>query len=281
MHSNWIQVDALRIHYLQAGSEGAPLLLLHGGGIDSAMLSWQECIGPLSAQHRVIAPDLPGYGESDKPDVAYTLDYYVDFVRRLLDAFDLPKVSLAGLSLGGGCALSFALRYPSRVDRLVLVDAYGIFSHNVQHKLGYLYSKTPLNELSYRLFGMSRDLVRWSLLAGLIYDAKRLSPDLVEEVYQQARRPDAGKAFISFQRHEILWQGLHSDFTQRLHELTVPTLIIHGAQDSAVPVAWARRAHERIQGSQLAVLEGCRHWPQREKPEEFTRLVLDFLEANG
>src|SRR5258708_36167471 len=97
--------------------------------MDSASISWGAGIGPLSAHHRVFAPDLPGYGESDKPAVEYTLDYYARFLDHLLDALHLDKASLVGLSLGGGIALSFTLNYPTRVDRLGPVDIYRTPDH--------------------------------------------------------------------------------------------------------------------------------------------------------
>ena len=103
--------------------------------------------------------------------------------------------------------------------------------------LSYLYVHLPfLDELSWWLMGRSRSMIRWSLLAGLIYNPARLSAELVDRIYQTARESRAGKAFISFQRSEVLWNGLRSNFTTRLHEITVPILMVHGAQDTAAPL---------------------------------------------
>ena len=121
-------------------------------------------------------------------------------------------------------------------------------------------------------------MVRWTLLAGLIYNLQRLSPQVVEEVYQLAREQGAGKAFISFQRNEVLWNGLRSNFIDRLHEIAVPTLLIRGSADAAIPLSQVQRAHELIKGSELYIMQECRHWPQGEKPEEFNRVVLNFLD---
>jgi pimeloyl-ACP methyl ester carboxylesterase len=275
----WLEVDGLRIHCFVAGETGSPVMLLHGGGLDSALLSWGQVISPLSDHHRVFAPDLPGYGQSDQPAIQYTMDYYLTFLAHLLDALHLEQISLAGLSLGGGIALGFALRFPARVEKLVLVAPYGILDKVSAHKWGYLYVRLPyLDELSYWLVGRSRRLVRWTLLAGLIYNPQRLSPEIVEEVYRVAREPGAGKAFISFQRSEVLWNGLRSNFIDRLHEITAPTLLIRGAADAAVPLSHVQHAHELIKGSELYIMQECRHWPQGEKPEEFNRVVLNFLD---
>jgi pimeloyl-ACP methyl ester carboxylesterase len=274
----WLDVDGMRVHCLTAGKSGSPVLLLHGAGIDSASFSWGEVIGPLSAQHRVFAPDLPGYGQSSKPDISYTLDFYVTFVEHLLDVLQLDRVNLVGLSLGGGIALALTLHIPQRIEKLVLVAPYGILDKVVAHKLSYLYVRLPfLDELSWWLLTRSRSLVRWSLLAGIIYNPAHLSRELVDRVYQAAREPGAGRAYISFQRSEARWSGLRSNFTNRLHEISVPTLLVRGSHDTAVPRAYVERAHRLIPDSQLYIMQECRHWPQGEKPEEFTRVVEKFL----
>src|SRR5690606_7924554 len=131
--------------------------------LDSAALSWGDTVDVLATQHRVFAPDLPGYGASDKPNVTYSMEYYVDFVPRLLDALELDRAHLVGLSLGGGIALGTGLRDPDRVDGLVRVAPYGIATHYPYHKLSYLYVHSVLNPLSFWLFGLSRGMIRWSL----------------------------------------------------------------------------------------------------------------------
>lgn len=150
----------------------------------------------------------------------------------------------------------------------------------VAHKLSYLYVRLPfLDEVSWWLIGRSRSLVRWSLLASIIYNASHLSEELVDRVYQTMREPGSGKAYISFQRSEARWSGLRSNFTSRLHEITVPTLLVYGAQDTAVPRTYVERTHRLIPDSQLYIMQECRHWPQGEKPEEFTRVVENFLDV--
>ncbi|MDQ2717496.1 MAG: alpha/beta hydrolase, partial [Chloroflexota bacterium] len=230
--ATWLDVDGMRLHCLTGGESGTPVVLLHGAGIDSAALSWGEVIKPLAAHHRVFAPDLPGYGLSDRPDTRYTLAFYADVVQHLLDELHLDKVSLVGLSMGGAIALALTLAAPARVEKLILVDTYGIQDKVAAHRLSYLYVQLPFfNGLTYWLMGKSRALVRWSLLASLIYNPDRLSAELIERIYQAVREPGAGKAFSSLQRSDVQWSGLRSNFIARLHEITVPTLFVHGAED--------------------------------------------------
>ena len=115
LKTNWLEVKGLRIRCLTARVSGTPVLLRHGGGIDSAGFSYKCVIEPLALDHWVFAPDWPGYGESDKPDVEHTMTFYIDFLGSLMDALQLERVSLVGISLGGGAALGFTLRSSQRV----------------------------------------------------------------------------------------------------------------------------------------------------------------------
>ena len=273
----WLEVKGLRIHCLSAGTRGSPVLLLHGGGIDSASFSYKYAIRPLASEHQVFAPDWPGYGRSDKPDIEYTMEFYLNFLEQLMNTLRLNHASLVGLSLGGGAALGFALRSPERVEKLVLVDSYGLGDEAPLGRLGYLLIRAPLiNDLSYALLRRSHRMVRWSLY-NLVHDRQVVNEDMVEETYRLLDQNQAGRAFRSFQKNEVGWSGLRTDFAGRLHEISTPTLIVHGADDSVVPVEWARRAHERLASSELLVFPNCGHLLPRERPEEFNRAVGRFL----
>jgi pimeloyl-ACP methyl ester carboxylesterase len=274
---HFIEVAGIRTHYLRAGEAGPPLFLLHGGGTDSAALSWGHIIEPLAKHFRIFAPDWPGYGESERPAIRYTMDFYIRFLGELMTALDIPAANLAGVSMGGGIALGFALRSPERVHKLVLVDSYGLQPAAPSHKLSYFFIRLPwVNELTWAVIKQSRELARLSL-QNIFYRPQAVSDELVDEVFAELRKPRAGRAFISFQKDEITWRGLRTVYMDRLHELRVPTLIIHGANDRLVPLQYAQEAHRRIHGSRLYIIPECGHWPQREKPEEFNRVLLDFL----
>ncbi len=276
--SQRLRVQNLNIRYLQAGETGSPVLLLHGGGVDSATLSWGGVVAPLAASgHRVYAPDLPGYGDSDPPDIRYTTAFYVAFVRDLMDTLGLARASLVGLSMGGAIALGVALNHPERVDKLVLVDSYGLQRRVAAHCLSYLIVNTPgLMEWTMMLARNSRQVSR-ALMGNIMHDMKAATPELMDLAYAETRKPHAGRAFSSYQREEMTWNGLRTVYLDRLGEIHVPTLIIHGREDKAVPLHWAEEAHKRIAGSKLVVIDGARHWPQREKPEEFNRALTEFL----
>lgn len=277
MQASWLTVDNLNIHCCTAGESGSPVILLHGTGLDSASLSWGLTIPPLAQAHRVFAPDLPGYGQSDKPDIPYTIDFYISFLARLLDDLNLPKVSLVGFSMGGAIAIGFTLQYPQRVDKLVLVNPYGIMPTVLAHPLAYLYAHTPSTKVAYWFLKHSRKIVRLSLLAGLVSSPKRLSEQLVDEMFQAAQDPKAGMAFAAFLKGEIGWNGLHTNYTERLHEIAAPTLFIHGEKDLTIPLSYGKQAHKRMNNAQLHIISEAMHWPQRDKTDEFNRVLTDFL----
>ena len=164
----WFDVNRLRIHCLKAGSRGRTVLILHGGGLDAAGLSFRKTIPVLAEHHRVFAPDWPGFGQSDPMPITWRVEECVDFVGELLDALGLMRASLVGVSMGGAFALGFALRAPERVERLVLVDSAGLGNEIPGGLISYFKVRLPLlDELSWALLVGSRTLARRTLCAAL------------------------------------------------------------------------------------------------------------------
>ena len=189
LRDRWVGVNDLRIHYLKAGSWGRPVLLLHGGGLDAAGLSLRKTIPVLAEQHRVLAPDWPGFGQSDAMPTTWRVEECVDFVGSLLDTIGLERVILIGVSMGGAFALGFALRAPARVERLVLVDSAGLGDEIPGGLLSYLRVQLPLvDELSWALLAGSRTLARRNLGAVLVNGEQVLSEEMLDEVISLARR---------------------------------------------------------------------------------------------
>lgn len=276
MESHAVDVDGLRIHYYAAGL-GSPVLLLHGGGTDSASLSWSCTIPALADDHRVFALDWPGYGESVRAEIPHCLDNYVALLPKIMDALGIEQASLVGVSMGGGIALGFALSHPERVNRLVLADSYGLQTRAPWPLLSTLLVRLPwINELTWALTTRSRSLAAASLKT-IFADPSRVSPELLDEVMAEVRRPGAGRAFRAFQRCEAGWRGLRTSYLDELGRVTAPVLLVHGAQDRLVPLRWAQEAARRLPHARLEVLENCGHWSPRECPQQFNRLVTAFL----
>lgn len=282
-------VDGVSLHYLTAGA-GPPVLLLHGGVVDSASLSWGGVVESLAADFEVYALDLPGYGESDWPDAPYTTEYHVRMVEGFVDELDLAPLSVVGLSLGGGVALGLALDGgldagldagldERTVDRLVLTSSYGLGRDLPNGLLSYVVAQVPaLNKLVLALLARSRRLTRASL-DNVVYDADAVPDEVVAELYGMLQRSGVGTAFRRWRKREVTREGYRTCYVDRFGDIDPPTLLIHGAEDETFPVAWARRAAERIPDARLDVFEECAHWPPREHPERFAREVRAFLRA--
>lgn len=273
-------VNGLRARIFTAGDSGTPVVLLHGGGTDSAMLSWRLTIPALATNHRVYAPDWPGYGASEIFAGPYSTEAMVDWLHAVLSYLGLDKTALVGISMGGGAALAYTLAYPEQITRLVPVDSYALARKAPMHLLSYLMVRMPwLIDLSWAWVRRDRRMAAWALNS-IFADRRNITPDLEEEVWQAIQDPTAQRSFSSFQRYEISFSGLRTCLMDRLGEIRCPTLVIHGEKDSLVPLAAAREAAQRITGARLAVIQGAGHWPMREHSEEFNRVLFDFLSGD-
>ncbi|NJP67607.1 alpha/beta fold hydrolase [Streptomyces spiramenti] len=272
--SAWVTVQGIRTHYLRAGAGSQTVLLLHGGGIDRADFTWRDAVGPLAERFHVLVPDLPGYGETDKPDIDYTIDFYGDFVRDFMAELDVPRAHLVGLSMGGGIALNMALRHAELVDRLVPVNSYGLTHEIKSPLLTWVFTRVPpAHRYLYKQSGKSRDKIR-SHFAGAV---PGMTEDMVEEMYAMYQAPEAGKAFRSLNRSDVTPRGLRTDYSRRVDEIKAPTLFAHGAQDPVVPLDQGERAAARMENAQAYGIPGAGHFAPREQPEAFNDLVTRFL----
>jgi len=267
-----VTVEGSRIHYRDAG-DGQPVVLLHGGIIDAASVSWPPVIDRLAPDYRVLAPDLLGYGESDLPPGPYSIPRHASVVAAVIDELELESVTLVGLSLGGAVAMQVALDRPDLVDRLVPIDPFGLGQELPNGLLSYLLARVQLfNRIAIAAFRRSRRLTRASL-GGIVYDLDSLPAAAVDAVYREVQRPTAGAAFRRFRDSEVTRQGYRTTFTGRFEEFSMPVHFLHGAHDELFPVEWARRAADRVPDGDLTVLDDCAHWAPRENPQSVTTHV--------
>lgn len=273
------RLDGLRLSSLVAGSEAdPPVVLLHGGGLDSAELSWRELLPALADDYRVHAVDLPGYGDSDPPERAPTTDYYVRVLERYLEAEGVESPALVGVSLGGGIALGYALDHPDDASAVVAIDSYGLGGSAPGGPLGALFVRLPfLSEWSWRAVARSRAAAYFAVRAIVAYGNVR--PHVVDEVFAAAGRND-GAAWRAFQREEIGLGGLRTNYVDRLPDLSAPALFVHGEDDWLVPSAWSVRAGTLVPDAEVRILPDCGHWPPRERPDRVNALIRWFLQSN-
>ncbi|WP_336001178.1 alpha/beta fold hydrolase [Halorientalis halophila] len=259
------------VRYSDTG-EGRPLLLLHGVGLDARHISWKHAIPRLAADHRVIAPDLPGHGESDKPRIRYTTDYFVDVLSAFVEELGLTRPSVAGISMGGAIALGYALS--ADVARLALIDSYGLGEDASWRPMASLALRIPVaDQFVWNAMGVNEGTVR-DALRGYMTQA---SEAFVSEVHTVLQDDDCGRTLRSWQRSEFGVYGFRTCYLDALEAFGTPTLLIHGADDTLLPSSWSERAHERLPDSRLHVFEDCGHWPPRERPATFNRVLGEFL----
>lgn len=278
MKSDYIDINGVRMHVRSAGAAGSPIVLFHGGGLDSSLLSWKLAIPALAHTHRVFATDMPGYGLSDRPaHFSHTIEAYVDLASKLMDQLGVERASVCGLSMGGAIALGFTLAHPQRVIKLVPVSSYGIQPQVASHILSYLVVRMPfISSLTYATLRRNRNWAR-SSLASIFHDKARISDDLAHDVFDEMQRPRTGDAFMALQKHEMLPARVRTNFVNRLPEIQAPALFVHGDKDALVPLACAQQAAAKIANARLHVMHNCGHWPQRESPEAFNAALTEFL----
>lgn len=272
-----VSVRGETMHYLRAGDAGPPLVLLHGGIIDAAHVSWAPQLAPLAEHARVYAPNFPGYGPTPLPDDALTIGRHVDSIAGFLDALDLEDVVVAGISMGGGVAVGLGLDHPERLAHVVALDAMALGSELAGGKLTWLLAKLRVtNRLSVALMRRSRQYVRLGL-ESLVHEDWFVPSALVDLVQAEARRPGAGAAFRNFRAHEVGWRGYRTDYTARLSELSVPATLVHGQDDGVFPVAWSERAASRMPAAELHLFEDCGHLPTWERTDDVAAVLAALL----
>ncbi len=258
----------------QVAGEGPPVVLLHGIGLDSATVSWRYTIPALAENHRVYALDFPGHGESGRPRVRYTHEYFLDVLRSFLSETGLGGAPLVGISMGGCVALAYALQNETDVEKLVLVDSYGLGEDARWRAAANVLLRVPMAYPQWwRTIGACHQSVRGHL-QGLT--AGRPSDTLVSDVYETVQDQSGVRALSSWQRSEFRASGLKTCHLDRLDELEAPALYVHGVEDPLLPASWSRRAAEVTDG-ELALFDDCGHWPTREAPDRFNRTVASFL----
>ncbi len=264
-----IDIGGYRVNYLDEG-RGEPVILLHGSGPGvTGYANWRLLIPVLSENYRVIAPDVVGFGYTDRPPgFEYSLDSWMAFVLKFMDALGLEQASFVGNSFGGALSLALAARHPGRVRCFVMMGAAGIhfaISEGLEKVWGYQPS-----------FEAMRDLMNT-----FAYRGEQISDEIVESRYQASIRPGYQESyerlFPSPRQEKLDALCLPEDEISRVDK---PVLLIHGREDAIIPMDCSLRAHTLLKNSDLHVFGNCGHWTQIEKADEFGQLVRRFLDTN-
>lgn len=291
------RVLGYRMRYL-TGGVGEPVLLLHG--LADCKESWRRLLPALAQRHRVFAPDLLGCGASEKPCISYSLWALAAYTRHFLDAVGVETANIVGHSLGGGLALHLYIQYPERVQRLALVASGGLgrqlplslrlctlagSSPVIGALLASRHTRHPAARLGHTILGRLWPATTMADMAGTCDKRPVLAPDealaAAEEadILERLREPAARAAFLRMLRDVGDIRGQRNSALDVLGTIRVPVLLIHGAQDTVIPVAHGEAAQARLRDGRLEVLEACGHCPHREAPDRVSHLLEGFFGA--
>jgi len=269
-----VPVKGHNLAYLDVG-QGRPVILIHGFG--GSMWQWEHQQRPLSAEFRLITPDLIGSGLSDKPDIEYRPDQMLDYFVGFMDALRIPQATLVGNSMGAGLAIGMALAHPDRVSQLVLIDGLPanvrerVTSPSIQRALD-----TPapswLASFGNWLFG---GVMIESVLKEIVHDPALLTPAVIERSNRNRQRPGMIRPLMTVRNSLPLWE---TGFARRLGEIAHPTLIVWGEEDRVFPLAVGEELQRTIKGSSLVRIPNAGHIPQWERPDLANRAMIDFLQ---
>lgn len=266
--SRFVDADGIRTHYLEAG-QGDPLVLVHGGGAGADSLgNWRECIPIFAERYRVIAPDMIGFGKTDKPSPDdYTYDqpgrnaHMADF----LDAMGLSGVAYVGNSMGGATGIGLAVERPDLVGQLVLMGSAGLPippkpSPDLMHNLRY----------DFTMDGMRR------VIGGLTAPGFVPTEELVKYRFDLVDTPEAQVALAAINAETR--KGTLNYDEEYVARIKQPVLVVNGKEDGVSIMPRAIRFLELIENSWGYIVPHCGHWAMIEATEDFTHSVISFLE---
>jgi len=257
IHSKQIKVGELDIHYF-TGGEGEPLVVIHGGG--GGAEGWLQSMTDLCEHYRIYVPDLPGFGHSQPMDGDYGISEFVEFLEDFTHSLGLKRFHLVGHSVGGGIALHYAVKFPHKIGKLVLVNSMSL-GKEIALWVSVLSSCVFCRSLGVAAAAILA-AVKW--LVNLVYAPLKFVNPLPQA------KMNLGKSMTTLKEQTTV---LVNQFSQ----LMIPTLLVWGANDSIVPVSNAYAAAQLIPDCQLHVFEGCGHSVYKQKVKEFSHLLTTFL----
>jgi len=259
----FINVSKYNVRYAESGDSANHLLLIHGLG--GSAESWTNNIDAFGRHYHTFAPDLIGFGHSDKPKIQYAMKTFTNFLNDFLDTIGIKKISIVGSSMGGQIAAEFAIAYPDKVEKLVLISPAGIPPKEFK-------GTKELKQYVKIFDAKNLDQVRKALLP-VDADQYAVTEEYVKAVYQYTMMEGAKHAFIS----SLKGSAISPRLANRLRTIKAKTLVIWGKDDRLIPVKYCEPFITKMDNCRLLIIEKCGHRPHAEKPDLFNRAVIDFL----
>jgi pimeloyl-ACP methyl ester carboxylesterase len=276
--SNWVKVNGVRTHYVEAG-RGDPVILVHGAGPGAfGWAGWRQTIPALAKHFHVMAIDTLGFGYTDKPtDIVYSDQASVDHLAGFIDALCLDKVNLCGNSRGAYMAAKYTLDHPERVTRLLMISS------------GSIASAMGLDRTGSQKAGMRRlqgyDGTAASMrgfVEIIVHDHSKITDELIDARVKMAALP--GHDYVQKSQKEYRERMKDDpnerqlfDIRHRLPMLTIPQYMVWGAKDSFAPPAFADQLREMLPNVTFEMLENSGHQAQNDESDRFNEIALSFF----
>lgn len=267
----FIDLDGHSTHYIEKG-EGEAVILLHGYFLHSYL--WNKNIDALAAKFKVYALDLWGFGYSTRQLMDYGYPLYASQVLKFMDAMKIQKASLIGQSFGGGACIFFSVQHRDRVKKLVLVDPAGM-----PFTLPILMKISNLPVVGEFMNGLNNNfLSKMALSTSFVYDKSLITEDYFDNMMRPQKIKGTSEVFLKISRTQFI-----NRLSNEIHELgkmDVPTLIVWGRNDKAIPLKYGQEMHGILKGSRLEILDRAGHCPNDEQWQQFNQLAVDFLSSS-
>jgi pimeloyl-ACP methyl ester carboxylesterase len=268
---HYATIDGIKLRYWDEGA-GEVIVLIHGLAVTIENWGWN--MEALATKYRVIAFDIPGFGKSDRPQnkEIYNPTVAANILKKFFAQLDLTHFYLVGNSLGGWLSIQFALNYPEMVDKLILIDSAGLGKGIAL--AGRLSTVWPLGEL----------LVHptpWFITQmgkSMVYDKTLISGEFLSKMIEFSQIPGTKQAMLNILRSGVNWRGQFYLFNdEQLNKLKMPSLILWGKDDKALPASQIERTVKAIPDSRGIVFERAGHPPHMDRWEDFNKIVMEFL----
>jgi len=265
MIQKFIQIGSHKIRYIEAGSNSKRVLvLIHGLGASAER--WEHVIPELSKKYTVIAPDLPGFGYSDKPSLDYTPQFFAEFLSDFLETIGINRCSMIGSSLGGQIVAEYAMTYHKKIENIILVSPAGVMKHLTPALEAYATAALYPNP----------DTVSYAfqMMSGI---DEEVPVNVIDDFIERMMMPNAKMAFMS----SLLGLKNADIINHRLVNISASALVIWGENDPVIPIKYANDFVTSLKDCQYIKMQNCGHTPYVEDPKRFTDSVLDFLDNRG
>jgi pimeloyl-ACP methyl ester carboxylesterase len=269
---HFMEVAGVRLYWAEMGEASAapPIVLLHG--LNNSCLSWSQVAPLLATDRRVLMPDLPGHGRSERPNVGYELDWYARIMARWMEAVGIEKADIVGHSFGGGVAQMLLLECPERIRRLVLVAAGGLGKG-----VGWWLRLASLPHVVERL---GQPFMALGTRLALRDAREGVTAEDIAALSLLNSQAGSARAFARSVRDVVDWRGQRRNFLHRIDEVKKlpPVLVLWGDRDALIPMEQGLAFADVLKGAVFKTFAGCGHYLHNEKPEAFARIVREYLD---